>query len=368
MSCEEIGYNEYFTNLGAKMGSDRAPMFAIIELTERCNLCCQHCYIHDPARDREIRSRELSTEQWFSIFDDLADVGCLWMTWTGGEILLRKDFSDLYQYAKRKGFLIVLFTNGTLLTPELVSFLAEWYPHYVEITLYGMTPETYERVTGVPGALDHCLSGIEGLHRAGIPLRLKTVTMTLNHHELQSMYDYAASLGLEFRHDGVLRPTFYGKDIQDLRLSPERIVELDFVRPTAAESFRSAYELTVDAAETNPLFDSGRLYNCGAGFRSFHIDPYGQLTGCHMVRSPGYDLMSGTFREGWEEFLGAQRNRRIRHEFACTDCDLVALCQRCPAFSELENADPETVVEFACEVAHLRAERLGVLTRSQDAS
>jgi radical SAM protein with 4Fe4S-binding SPASM domain len=360
MPCDEVGYNEYFTNLGGRMGERRAPMFGIIELTERCNLRCQHCYIHDPARDRQIQSNELSTEQWFGIFDELADAGCLWMTWTGGEILLRKDFVELYRYAKRKGFLIVLFTNGTLLTPELVSFLAEWYPHYMEITLYGMTSETYERVTGVPGALKRCLAGIEGIHGAAIPLRLKTVAMTLNSHELQAMYDYAANLGLEFRHDSVLRPTFFGKDIRDLRLPPEEVVALDFVRPTAAESFRTAYDLTVDAAESNPLYDSGRLYNCGAGFRSFHIDPYGQLTGCHMVRSPTYDLRSGTFREGWNEFLGAQRDRRIAQQFACIGCDLVALCQRCPAFSELENGDPETVVEFACDVAHLRAKRLGI--------
>jgi radical SAM protein with 4Fe4S-binding SPASM domain len=230
----------------------------------------------------------------------------------------------------------------------------------MEITLYGMTPETYERVTGVPAAFRRCLAGIEGLHKAGIPLRLKTVAMTLNSHELQSMYDYAADLGIEFRHDSVLRPTFYGRDIRHLRLPPAEVVSLDFVRAEAAETFRTAYDLMVDAAETNPLYDSGRLYNCGAGFRSFHIDPYGQLTGCHMVRSPTYDLSSGTFQEGWTEFLGAQRDRRISHEFACIDCDLVALCQRCPAFSELENADPETVVEYACAVAHLRAESLGL--------
>ena len=59
---------------------------------------------HDPARDREVRSRELTTEQWFGIFDQLAEAGCLWMTWTGGEILLRSDFRELYSYAKRKGF------------------------------------------------------------------------------------------------------------------------------------------------------------------------------------------------------------------------------------------------------------------------
>ena len=361
MPCDEVGYVEYFTTLDTKMESRRAPLFAIIELTERCNLRCEHCYIHDPARDSELEAKELTTEQWYRVFDELAEAGCLWMTWTGGEILFRSDFVTLYRYAKAKGFLITLFTNGTLMRPELVDLLREWYPQCVEITLYGMSGETYEKVTGVRRAFKRAIETIEGLALAGIPLRLKTVVMKLNRHELRAMYDYAASLGIDFRHDGVLRPTFHGKDINELRLTAAEVVALDFMRPTAAESFMTAYKMSADAAVANPLYDSGRLYNCGASFRSFHIDPYGQLTGCHMVREPGYDLRKGTFQDGWDRFLANMRSVRVTKDLPCYQCELVGLCQRCPAFSQLENADPETVVEYACIVAHLRAERLGIV-------
>jgi radical SAM protein with 4Fe4S-binding SPASM domain len=361
MPCDQVGYDEYFTDLSYKMGSRRAPLVGIVELTERCNLRCQHCYIHDPTRDRDARSRELTTEQWYEIFDELAEAGCLWMTWTGGEILLRSDFGELYRYAKGKGFLLVLFTNGTLLTSELVALLEEWYPQYMEITLYGMSPEVYEKVTGISGAYERCIRSIEALVEAGIPLRLKTVGMTLNRHELQAMYDYAAGLGIEFRHDSVLRPTFYGKDIRSLRLTPAEVVSLDFVRPDMEEVLLSAYRIAADGSEANPLYDANRLYNCGAGFRSFHIDPYGRLTGCHMLRAPSYDLTTGSFREGWADFVGEMRSRGISKEIACVGCKLAGLCQRCPAFSNLENDDPESVVEYTCAIAHLRAERLGVL-------
>jgi radical SAM protein with 4Fe4S-binding SPASM domain len=361
MLCDEIGYSEYFTKLGTKLGDARFPLFALIELTERCNLRCQHCYIHDPAQDRALRSRELATDQWYRIFDELAEAGCLWMTWTGGEILLRPDFADLYRYAKGKGFLIALFTNGTLLNPELVQLLQEYYPHYVEITLYGMSPEVYERVTGVPGSFAQCIRGIDALVASGIPLRLKTVAMTLNRSELQAMYDYAAGLGIEFRHDGMLRPTFHGADIRGLRLPPEDVASLDFVRPDGRELLTTAYELAVDAADTNPLYDPDRMYNCGAGYRSFHIDPYGQLTGCHMIRSPSYDLIAGTFAEGWDTFLDEFRSISVSKDFACLDCELIGVCQRCAAFSEMENDDPETVVDYACAVAHCKARHLGIL-------
>lgn len=366
MSCEEVGYDEYFTNLNRQMDFQRAPLVGILELTERCNLRCQHCYIHDAARDRKVRSRELTTEQWSGILDEVAESGCLWMTWTGGEILLRSDFVELYRYAKGKGFLITLMTNGTLLTPELVMLFREWYPHYMEITLYGMTTEVYEEVTGVPGAYERCIRGIEALVEAGIPLRLKTMGMTLTRHELQAMYDYADGLGVEFRHDSVLRPTFYGKDIRDLRLPPAEVVALDFVRPDAEQVMLQGYEMQEAASKTNPLYDAGRLYNCGAGFRTFRVDPYGQLTGCNMICSPSYDLINGTFEEGWESFLGDFRSTEISKDHACVHCKLTGLCQRCPAFSEAENGDRESVVEYACAIAHLRAERLGIVAGAGD--
>jgi radical SAM protein with 4Fe4S-binding SPASM domain len=260
--------------------------------------------------------------------------------------------------------LIVLFTNGTLLTPELVKLLQVWYPQYLEITLYGMTAQTYEGVTGVRGAFERCIQGIEALVEAQIPLRLKTVGMTLNKNEVSAMYDYAAKLNLQFRHDSALRPTFYGQDIRHLRLSPGEVVDLDYTRPDAEDMLRTAYDHALAAIKDNPLYDPERLYNCGAGFRSFHIDPYGLLTLCHMIRTPGYDLTVGTFAQGWEDFLDQMRSRTIKKDIDCLHCDLLGLCARCPAFSSLENDDPETVVDYACAIAHARAERLGVIVRS----
>jgi radical SAM protein with 4Fe4S-binding SPASM domain len=231
-----------------------------------------------------------------------------------------------------------------------------------------MTAETYGEVTGAKGAFARCIQGIETLVEAKIPLRLKTVGMTLNKHELSVMYDYAAELDLQFRHDATLRPTFHGQDIGDLRLPADDVVDLDFMRPDGEDVLRAAYDQALVAVKDNPLYDPERLYNCGAGFRSFHIDPYGQLTLCHMIRTPGYDLTAGTFAEGWGGFLSRMRSARIEKDLECLHCDLLGLCARCPAFSSLENDDPESVVDYACAIAHARAERMGLVVQSQQAS
>ncbi|MHA1216880.1 MAG: radical SAM protein [Candidatus Thorarchaeota archaeon] len=325
-----------------------------IALTERCNLRCAHCFVHDASRDRELLATELSTEEWFRVFDQLADAGCLWLLLTGGEPLLRSDFAEIYRYVKQKGFVVTLFTNGTLLTPELVSLLQEWYPERVEISLYGASPGTYEKVTGVPGAYDRCRRGIEMLVEAGVPLNLKTVATTLTRDELEAMHQYAAELGVPFRHDGILWQTFDGADISGLRLSPSEVVALERRRPQWAAEFTRLYK------RSEGKHSSGLRYTCGAALRTCHIGPDGTLYPCQMSRANGRNLMTASFEEAWEA-LGSVRQEQIALDFACQHCKLAGnLCQRCPAFSVLEHGEPDRVVEFLCDVAHKRAHWLGI--------
>jgi molybdenum cofactor biosynthesis enzyme MoaA len=68
--------------------------------------------------DMEAKQRELSKEEHFLMLDELVEMGCFWLLYTGGEIFARKDFLEIYTYAKKKGFLITLFTNGTMMVVE----------------------------------------------------------------------------------------------------------------------------------------------------------------------------------------------------------------------------------------------------------
>ena len=107
---------------------------------------------------------------------------------------------------RQKGFLITLFTNGTLITPRIADYLAVWRPFAIEITLYGRTKETYERLTGIPGSYEKCLRGIDLLLERKLPLALKTVAVTINMHELHDMQAFADELGVAFKFDGMMNP------------------------------------------------------------------------------------------------------------------------------------------------------------------
>src|SRR6266852_8678195 len=179
-----VSYGEFSLSLHNHFAEKRTPLEVSLEVTRRCPLECLHCYNNLPMGDLSARNRELSTVEHFKLLDELAELGCLWILYTGGEIFARKDFLEIYTQAKKKGFLITLFTNGTMITPKIADYLAEWRPFAIEITLYGATRETYEALTGIQGSYERCLRGIEVLRSRKITLKLKTVATTINKHEV----------------------------------------------------------------------------------------------------------------------------------------------------------------------------------------
>ena len=102
------------------------------------------------------------------------------------------------------------------------------------------------------------------------------------------------------------------------------------------------------------------IFRCGAGVNSFHIDPYGFLHICALVRNPGYDLKHGSFRDGWDTFLPGIRAQTRKEGNKCADCNLHLLCGQCPGWSQLEHGDLERPVEYLCQVGHLRGQLLGM--------
>ena len=359
MDCPDIPditYSQFGKNLRNRIAGKRVPLSGSLELTFRCNLRCQHCYISH-GHNGIPGQQELSTSEIKSIIDEVVDAGCFWFLLTGGEPLVRRDYLDIYTYAKRKGLIITLFTNGTLITPRIADYLAEWPPFRVEITLYGFTQETYERVTGIPGSHARCMRGIELLLERGLPLKLKTMLMTLNQHEIHDMQAFADSLGVHFRYDAMLNAGLDGDGRPtSFRIPPQEVVQLDLQDHAHIEDLRSFIQRT--KGYQNP---GDNLYVCGAGKTSFHIDPYGQLCLCMMARYASYDLRGGPFQDGWERFIPQIRSQIIEGDYACSQCELMPLCGQCPGWSYIEHGETQKPVDYLCQVAHLRYESLEVL-------
>jgi radical SAM protein with 4Fe4S-binding SPASM domain len=348
---------EFYAHLKQALAQKRLPLSGSLEITFRCNLRCAHCYVGDQ-RSGDPEQAEMSTAEIERIFDELVDAGCLWLLLTGGEPLVRPDLLQLNRTARRKGFVVSLFTNGTLITPRIADELAEYPPFLTEITLYGYTQATYERVTGIPGSHARCMRGIELLRERGLYVRIKTIAMSLNVHELTDMQNFASQMGLEFRFDPMLVAQLDGgKTPLAVRLSPEEVVKTDLENTKRVEGYKDVYA-RLGGARSAP----NRLYSCLAGQSSFHIDPYGKLTPCMVSRTQSYDLRQGTFEEGWNRFIPEVISQPRQSTSRCDACDLLAICGQCPGWASLENGDPEKSVDYLCRVAHLRAKTFGLKT------
>ncbi|MBN2370640.1 MAG: radical SAM protein [Vicinamibacteria bacterium] len=336
----------------------RIPVLGMLETTFRCNLACAHCYVNRPPDDDWSRAREMSFARIESLIDEITAAGCLTLVITGGEPLLRPDFPKLYVHAVRQGLLVTVFTNGTLVDRGIVELFDRHRPEAVEITLYGMTAETYERVTRVPGSHARCIAGIQSLVDRGIRVRLKAMALKWNRSEIGAMRDYATRLGIEFRHDGQLNPRFDGRPSRalELQLAPQDVVDLEMADDKGAAALRRFCDNYVPGrAEVG---ESERVLLCGAGETSFAVDPTGRLLPCLLLRRMYADLGQGTFSQCWSELSSRLRALTCRKPSPCRKCNLAPLCGSCSGAAEIETGDLEGIVPRFCRIAHLRAHAL----------
>jgi len=341
------GDEQYLRWFDQSMAEQRVPLSGSIDLTYRCNLRCAHCYLGElraPANNTE-----LNTDQWISILDELAEAGCLLLLISGGEPFFRKDFETIYRHAKLKGFIITLFTNATLLTDRMLNLLADLPPLRMEISIYGATADTYERITGVKGSFNRCISGIESLLELGISVSLKTILMTINCHEFFDIKKMADTYDVDFRFDAGIFPCFNGDQTPvHLRVSAKEAIEKEFLEEGLIEKWLSYLKEQPGAVVTDSV------YNCGSGLNTFHIDPSGFLKPCLLVKEPRYNLLEGDFMTGWRSTLPRIREKKASGENRCVRCEKIELCNICPAFFELETGSDEIRSEFVCEMADRR--------------
>jgi len=352
MECaqtEWLSDDDYLRQFSKKVAAQRIPLSGSLDLTRRCNLRCVHCYLGDKTAGRDDLKPELNTVQWIDIIDQITDAGCLNLLITGGEPLLRKDFAEIYTRAKTNGLIVTVFTNGTLIENEIIELFEDLPPHAVEISLYGATEETYEKITGVRGSYGRCLNNIKRLLDHHVHLKLKTVLMTHNQHEFCDIQQMAEEYGVKFRCDAAIFPTFSGDQTPlRLRVNPKEAVDMELSDKERLAQWQDFFYRMKD----RQVSDS--LYTCGTGLSTFHIDPYGNLQPCLMVNSLKFNLLKGSFIKGWQEVIPRIRKRKAGNDIACNQCEKMVLCGYCPAFFELETGAEDIQSEYLCAMGQYR--------------
>lgn len=312
-----------------------APLSAGIEISDRCNEVCVHCY------QEQGRKGEMTTEELIRVMDELASMGVLLLTFSGGEATLRKDFLQLVAYARHKGFAVRIFTNGLTMTPELARALGELAVQMVEISLYSTHPDTHDFVTGVRGSFAKTVAGVRNLVEVGVSVTIKTPVMSINEHELTEYAAFAASLGAVHSLDvGALMPREgESRAPEAFQVSGARRVEIRREHvPAPAAAIPSARRM-----DTAP---------CSAA-KSIHIEPNGELRPCTMLDfGLGHALREGVAAaHAFNERALEVRQLTWANLHGCRDCDLRAYCSHCYASALSQTGDALGPYASACEYA-----------------
>jgi radical SAM protein with 4Fe4S-binding SPASM domain len=350
-----------------KLKAKRVPLSFDLEITARCNNDCRHCYINLPANDANARARELTRDEILGIADQAVQLGAMWCLVTGGEPLLREDFADIYLGLKRKGLFVSVFTNATTIRPEHIALFKKYPPRDIEVTIYGSTRESYERVTRKPGTFAAFTRGLDALFEAGIQVRLKAMALRSNLDDMESIAAFGRARTKDFyRFDPQLHLRFDGDPVRNEAIKQERLTPAEIVMLERADEKRfGAMEAKKDSLINDGFTHLGcdHLFHCGAGNGSFNVGYDGTFRLCSSLWAPGttVNLRETSLREAWATLVPRVRDLRSHEpEFlaTCRQCAIVNLCLHCAAHAHLETGAMDGATPYLCAVAHARAEAI----------
>ncbi len=291
------------------------PMAALLELTYKCNFNCRHCY-----RAME-NNRELTKKEIFGVIDDLASLGCLLIGFSGGEVFLRKDFLEIAEYAKYKGFGIAIFTNGSMINEGNIERIKSLSPMKVQIGLYGVTNKTYTKITKNPTAKSKVMNALKLLKKYKIFFVVGGLLSIDNYNEFEKMIKLGKKICRNtnnFKFGTSVIPRFDGN-----------------TGPLSCEISEQQKEMLSlnKMLKKHVTITSNKKVFCEAGISTVSISPYGEVYACTNLRISAGNIRNKSFKEIWQEskMLSILRKTLLQEPRVCNTCKLNSYCTHCPA-------------------------------------
>ncbi len=313
------------------------------EITRRCNLFCDHCRA---AAEDTAYEGELFTEECFGIIDSILEVGTPILILTGGEPLLRPDIFEIGKCASEKGLRVVLGTNGTVITEEIATRLAEIPIARIGVSLDFPTVELQDKFRGKSGAFESAIEGIRKARKAGIDIQINSTITKMNAPYLDELLNLALELDAVAFHPFMLVPTGRGKGLADVELRPEeyeRILnwvcdkqsELSdriFFKPTDAPHYMRILKQRGMTPTSHPGAANTITRGCLAGTGFCFISHVGRVQGCGYLDVEAGNVKEESFAKIWSDSpLFRQLRDLSLIEGKCGECEYKRICGGCRA-------------------------------------
>lgn len=311
----------YFDSLYRK----RKLVSATVEILNICNFKCIHCY------NQDIKHCVMDKQTAFNIIDQMKELGLERITITGGDPFMHPNFREIYEYCYEKNLEIAIFTNGYLIDKYL-DLLISKPPKQIEISLYGMDNDTYNKICKVEDGFTKVSNNIDLIIKNNLNLKLKTVIMMQNYLQYDSMIDFCKKRNLNFKAElSILKSKNFENNQTETRLQDE-VYSLMFkkIKAEKIEIWKTNYE-KAKIKENQHL-----LYSCGAGKISLFVSSCGDISLCTFATFSNKNIKDYSVKEIWDsfkEYLILEQDNNSK----CAQCKYRVFCTNCPVMSYLEH-------------------------------
>jgi radical SAM protein with 4Fe4S-binding SPASM domain len=307
------------------------PLGVQLDLTYRCNERCVHCYLdHDD-------HGEMSTAEIKGLLDQMAESGVFFLTISGGEILMRRDFFEIAQHARSLMFCLKLKTNAVMIHEAEADRIKALAPESVQISVYSHRPEVHDAISKLPGSLRRSLAGARLLVERGVKVIFANVLMRNNFQDYTGVQKLAAELGAQYTVDPTITPMMDGdRSILNLGIGQAELQQVfrdSSLLGTSPEEFCDLPKgplAEADAMETLP---------CSAGHTFCYVSPYGEVYPCVQFPLPTGNLRSTKFLDIWKHSpqMNEVRSITVNDLPVCSTCSHSSgTCSRCPGLAYME--------------------------------
>ena len=282
-----------------------APLYVAWQITNECNLACLHC-IEESGPGKAFKD-ELSTEEAFAVIDQLVKSEVPYVSFSGGEPMVRPDFFGMVERITKGGVGLKIETNGHYLTPENCAKFKTLNIKAVQVSIDGATPASFNKMR-VHGRFDTALDGIKNLRAAGIPIEINFVPAKFNIKEIGDAVDLAHRLGAYSFYTGKIMYT--GNAVRTWSITaPDDADYPKFFETLHAKTKEYEGRMRVYFHEMGLLDELRyRLINPAA---LFIILPNGKVKLINALPFVCGDLRRQTLGRVWQNFQGAWKDRRV---------------------------------------------------------
>jgi radical SAM protein with 4Fe4S-binding SPASM domain len=313
--------------MAAKALKLNIPLSVQLDLTYRCNERCIHCYLdHDD-------HGEMTTAEIKDLLDQMADAGVFYLTISGGEILMRRDFFEILEHARVRTFCVKLKTNGVLIREKEAARLRELGVETVQISIYSHRPEVHDAITKMPGSFRQSIDAVRFLRKQGLTVTMANVLMVQNAHDYQSVRALALELDAKFTIDPTITPMMDG-DRSILNLNVEQAALQEVFRNEDLVGNVEEFCAPPRGVDEEAL----DMLPCSAGHTSCYVSPYGDVYPCVQFPLPTGNVRRTKFVDIWRDSPQFKEVRSItlRDMPSCSKCAHGATCTRCPGLAYME--------------------------------